>query len=83
MQVLEYERVVIGDVVFLGCNLWTDFLPFGGPRIVGHEATQKMTDYRKIRVSSEYRRLRSIDTAAEHHKSVQWLRKELKGSDPD
>ena len=83
VQVLENERVVIGDVVFLGCTLWTDFRLFGDPRIAGYEATQKMTDYRKIRVSPEYRRLRSIDTAAEHHKSLQWLRKELEGSDPD
>ena len=76
-QVLENDRVVIGDVTFLGCTLWTDFRLFGDPRIAGYEATQKMTDYRKIRVSPEYRRLRSVDTAGEHHKSRRWLEKEL------
>lgn len=83
VQVLENERAVIDGVVFLGCTLWTDFRLFGDPRIAGYEATQKMTDYKKIRVSPAYRRLRSIDTSGEHHKSLQWLKKELATCSPD
>lgn len=36
-----------------------------------------MTDYKKIRVSPTYRKLRSIDTAGIHHKSVNWLKDEV------
>jgi hypothetical protein len=73
VRVLENDRAVIDGVVFLGCTLWTDFRLFGDPRVAGFEATQKMTDYKKIRVSPTYRRLRSIDTAGEHYQSLQWL----------
>ena len=82
IQVLENDRVVIDDITFLGCTLWTDFRLFGDPRIAGYEATQKMTDYRKIRVNPEYRRLRCVDTAGEHHKSLQWLREEVELCEP-
>jgi predicted phosphodiesterase len=82
VRVLENERAVIDGVVFLGCTLWTDFRLFGDPRIAGYEATQKMTDYKKIRVSPEYRRLRSVDTAGEHNLSLQWLTKELDTCSP-
>jgi predicted phosphohydrolase len=51
VHVLENDAFVLGDVVFLGCTLWTDFELFGNPRVAGFYATQSMTDYRKIRVS--------------------------------
>jgi len=82
VQVLENERVVMNDVAFLGCTLWTDFRLFGDPRIAGYEANQKMMDYRKIRISPEYRRLRSVDTVREHHRSLAWIRRELQACDP-
>ena len=71
-NVFEYE-----GFTFLCCTLWTDFKLFGGPRIAGHEATQVMTDYKKIRVSPTYRKLRSIDTAGIHYKSVEWLKRKI------
>ena len=74
VHILENDKLVVDDVVFLGCTLWTDFKLFGDPRISGYEATQKMTDYRKIRVSPQYRKLRSIDTTVIHSKSVHWLK---------
>lgn len=36
-----------------------------------------MNDYKKIRVSPSYRKLRSIDTAGIHYNSVNWLRDEI------
>jgi hypothetical protein len=33
-----------------------------------------MNDYRRIRVSPQYRRLRPADTAIFHHRSLLWLR---------
>jgi predicted phosphohydrolase len=77
IAVLENDRLVIGEVTFPGCTLWTDFKLFGEPRSAGYQATQTMTDYRKIRVNPQYRRLRSIDTAAIHGKSLRWLQEEV------
>ncbi len=78
VQILEQEALTLDGVTFLGCTLWTDFELFGDPRIAGYEATQTMTDYKKIRVSPKYSRLRSIDTCAIHHRSRRWLDSQLK-----
>lgn len=77
VHVLEHDSVVIHGVRFMGCTLWTDFRLFGDPRVAGHEATQKMNDFRKIRLTPGYRRMRSIDAAAIHATSVNWLKTEL------
>lgn len=83
MHILEQEALTLGGVTFLGCTFWTNFELFGNPRIAGYEATQKMTDYKKIRVSPKYRRLRSLDTAIIHHKSRCWLDSQFKESSDD
>jgi Icc-related predicted phosphoesterase len=77
IHILENDRLSIDGVTFLGCTLWTDFRLFGDPRIAGCQATQAMTDYRKIRVSPQYRKLRSIDTAVIHSQSFRWLSEEV------
>ena len=73
IHILENDCMVLGDVVFVGCTLWTNFELFGNPKVAGYYATEYMNDYRKIRVSPDYRRLRSIDTAGLHFRSRQWL----------
>jgi Icc-related predicted phosphoesterase len=78
VHVLENDVFILGEVVFLGCTLWTDFELFGNPRVAGYYATQNLTDYRRIKVSPSYRRLRSIDTAGIHHGSCQWLESQFK-----
>ncbi|ESA34570.1 metallophosphoesterase [Leptolyngbya sp. Heron Island J] len=77
IHVLENDSLVIDGITFLGCTLWTNFELFGDPRIAGYQATQIMTDYRKIRVSPQYRKLRSLDTAIIHKKSLEWLRQQI------
>ena len=77
IHVLENDRLVIGGVTFLGCTLWTDFKLFRDPKLAGYHATQTMTDYRKIRVNPQYRKLRSVDTAVVHAKSLRWLYEEV------
>ena len=77
IHILENDRLVINGVTFLGCTLWTDFKLFGEPKIAGYHATQTMTDYRKIRFSPQYRKLRSLDTAIIHAKSLRWLTEEV------
>ena len=73
VHLLDDASVEIGGVVFLGATLWTDFELFGDPRLAGDLATRTMTDFRKIRISPEFRRLRSIDTVVFNHRSRRWL----------
>jgi Icc-related predicted phosphoesterase len=75
ITVLENDSIEIDGVRFLGCTLWTDFKLFGDPRVAGFNASEKMNDYRKIRVSPDYRKLRSIDTSVIHNKSRSFLEK--------
>jgi predicted phosphodiesterase len=77
IHVLENDALEIDDVLFLGSTLWTDFRLYGDPRIAGYFASQQMTDYRKIHVSPDYHRLRSLDTATFHARSRSWLENEL------
>ncbi len=77
INVLENDRITIDEITFLGCTLWTDFELFGNPQIAGYRAMQIGNDYRKIRVSPQYRKLRSIDTAIIHARSLSWLQTEV------
>jgi Icc-related predicted phosphoesterase len=81
IHVLENDSIDINGVRFFGCTLWTDFKLFGDPVIAGSLVTRKMTDYRKIRVSPSYRKLRSLDTAVIHAKSRRWLEEALLTND--
>ena len=77
VQVLEQETVTIDGVNFMGCTLWTDFELFGNARVSGYECQQIMSDYKKIKLSPKYSKFRSIDVAAIHRRSRQWLEAEL------
>ena len=76
VHILENDSLRLNGVTFLCCTLWTDFNLFGDPRLAGYEASEVMNDYRKIRVSPTYRKLRPIDTAAIHYNSIKWLAEE-------
>lgn len=73
VHVLENDALSIDGVTFLCCTLWTDFALHGDARLAGLTANQAMSDYRLIRVSPEYRQLRSSDTADLHRQSRDWL----------
>src|SRR5437762_1142756 len=75
VRFLENDSTEIDGVVFLGCTLWTDFKLFGDSRNAMHEAEAQMNDYRLIRVSPQYRRLRPTDTLLVNAKSVDWLKR--------
>lgn len=77
VHVLEKDSIIIDDVVFLGCTLWTDFELFGEPRVAGYQCQQVMTDYKKIKKLPNYSKIRSLDTATYHKHSMAWLEKEL------
>lgn len=77
VHVLENDRVEIGDVVFLGATLWTDFRLNGDPVLAEMTAQTGMTDFRRIRVTPSYRRFRPRDARHLHLQSVEWLTQQL------
>jgi len=78
IHILEKDVFSFGGVNFLGCTLWTNFELFGDPRLSGYQCQQVMTDFKKIRLSPKYSKLRSIDVASIHRQSANWLLKKLK-----
>jgi len=70
---LEQSSTEIEGIRFFGCTLWTDFQLLGNPSLARDTAQLKMNDYRKIRVSPHYRKLRARDTLDLHYRSRHWL----------
>jgi len=70
---LEQDSAEIEGVRFFGCTLWTDFQLLGNPSLARDTAQLKMNDYRKVRVSPHYRKLRARDTLDLHYRSRHWL----------
>lgn len=84
---LERNSVVIGDTLFLGTTLWTDFELFGNEAKVEAicEAELRIRDYALIkhRTSTGSRKLISAEeTMYWHWQSRQWLEAELKHGTP-
>lgn len=77
VHIMENDGFELGGVSFLAATLWTDFLLFGDAALARAAAARMMSDYRMIRVSPEYRRLRPLDTSAIHSASKRWLGEEL------
>lgn len=77
--VLEREELCFGNVRVLGVTLWTDFRLFGADQVwgSGEAAAAAMNDYKKIRTSPRYSRLRPANTRAEHALAKSWLRERL------
>lgn len=74
VHVLENRSVTLGEVAFHGATLWTDYELFGDPRLAGFECQQRMTDFRKIRREPNYSKLRTVDAALIHKRSLLWLK---------
>jgi Icc-related predicted phosphoesterase len=76
IHVLENDIVVIGDIRFLGCTLWTDFRLYASdiaPAICMRDAQSAMQDFRLIRATPSYRKLYPADTVRRHELSRAWL----------
>jgi len=73
----DQDHVDFGDVVFLGCTLWTNFN--GGDPLTLNSARDFMNDYRNITEQSNgnYHKLRPITTFAKHTSDLDWLRTQL------
>lgn len=74
---LQNDSLVIGDVRFLGCTLWTDFALFNNPHLAMVQAPQNMNDYKKIKTQSGHT-LTPQFVLTEHETSRKFLEDHLK-----
>ncbi len=75
---MENDTRTIDDVTFIGCTLWTD-MNRGDPLTL-HAIADMMNDYRIIRNSDHgYTKLRPAHTAAQHRRSVDYIRTVVEG----
>jgi Icc-related predicted phosphoesterase len=81
VHVLENESIPLGGYRIFGSTLWTDMALFGDA-MLGGLAALAMNDYKHIRNSKDYRKLRPIDTRMQHEKSLWALKKFLNEGDP-
>jgi 3',5'-cyclic AMP phosphodiesterase CpdA len=66
VHLLENQSCTIGDVLFLGATLWTDFVLNGDLVMSEVVAQTSMNDYRRIRTLPRYSRLKPSDTRRFH-----------------
>ena len=78
VHLLDDHYVEIGDIVFLGCTLWTDFNLLGNPPLSSLHCHGKMNDYRCIRTPPKYSRLTPANTISFHNQSREWLNSTLR-----
>lgn len=68
VHVLENETLSLDGVEFFGATLWTDMQLSGDP-ITGSAHAADMTDFKRIRLSSTYRKFRPVDARKFHAES--------------
>jgi hypothetical protein len=73
VYVLDGSVADVEGLRFIGATLWTDFALFGDADVGMAAAQQSVTDYRRIRVSPSFRKLRPKDTASLHARTLRWL----------
>lgn len=74
--VLDRDEVLVGDVRFLGCTMWTDYACTGNAHLAAWHARTTMNDFRKIR-TEPFRRIVPNDLVQESLKSREWLSTKL------
>ncbi len=77
IHILENESISLNGVRFLGCTLWTDFALVNNLDVSIAAAKLQMTDYEKIRLSPQYRKIQPSFTVVWHKQSKKWLQKEV------
>jgi predicted phosphohydrolase len=82
VRFLENDVVVLNNVRFVGCTLWTDFELHGPERAdeARRAARASLNDYHQIHDSTTGRELEPDDTAALHAHSREWLLRTLRTS---
>lgn len=80
IHLLHRRTVMIGQVRFIGCTLWTDYRLLGTPKPSMVFAGQELNDHRLIRYREEsghYSRFMPWHAAAEHRLDLAFIRSEL------
>lgn len=75
IRLMENDTIVIGDWAFIGSTLWTDFRNENALEMM--EAGRYMNDYKTIRITPKYRKLRPEDTLGFHKASRAYITSEL------
>lgn len=80
IKLLENEKVIINEYVFIGMTLWTDF---EGDKNKKYCVETLSNDYEVIRTDTNYRKLKTLDVINAHNNSKKYLNKELKNHRKD
>ena len=83
IYVLENEAVSIKGVRFLGCTLWTDFQLLGDIDVAIATAQLNMSDFQRIRMSPQYRKIKPSHTVVWHKKTRKWIEQEIESCKDD
>jgi predicted phosphodiesterase len=78
LHFLENDELILGDVRFLGCTLWTDYRAAGDPVLSMMEVQQHLSDHHVVRNGE--RLFLPEDALAFHAESRAWLEGKLKDS---
>ena len=78
VHLLENQSCTIGDVLFLGATLWTDFALNGDPVMSEVVAQTSTNDYRRIRTLLRYSRLKPSVIPLAKHAAVGAVRYDLR-----
>jgi len=73
VHVLENDSVRIANVMFAGATLWTDFRLDGDVVLSATTAQIGMSDFKRIRTSPRFSRIRPADMRSLHNESRTWL----------
>lgn len=82
ITILEKDWVEIHGFRFFGATLWTDMNLHGDHMIGSIEAAERMNDYKRIRKSPTYRKLKPLDTRVEHQQTLLFLDKFFQSGEP-
>ncbi|WP_298257229.1 metallophosphoesterase [Bradyrhizobium sp.] len=76
--VLQDDTKRIGDTIFAGATLWTDFNLFGNRRRAIGIAADRMNDFRKIRMNEYRERFRPGYALGRHQHSREFLERQMR-----
>jgi Icc-related predicted phosphoesterase len=76
VKLLENEKVIFNNWVFIGMTMWTDFN--NKNKLNMSASKQILNDYQLIRIESNYRKLHPEDVIKINSQSKKYLNKELK-----
>ncbi len=75
---LENDELIIGEIRFLGCTLWTDYRAAGDPVLSMMEVQQKLNDHHVVTKGERY--FLPEDALKIHLESRAWLTEKLSDS---